>query len=195
MAAPDMYGLQDPAVSHLLMARRSIDWNLQVDSYKIVTEIPASFRALVQQFRFLPGLDRLGLDLDLPRAYLRHVPAGLQDVESVEVKTLSTIPFGKTPYEIQVTLTQRWSKVPILEPSDDISWGASVRAVHWDEALNATYDGAKRNDWGEELRTIWPGEGDLGERISDLIGCVLVIQGRLDQIMKASVDGDTTAIV
>ncbi len=180
-------GFENPVIFSSLTLYRPVDWNLQIDSYEAIRDAPGSFKALLQEFRFLPGPDP-----SLPRTYLRHIPTGIQEVQSVEVKSLSTLPFGKTPYEIQVAVTQRWSKLPITGDPDEITWGVSVRAVHWDEALNATYDGAKRKDWSEGLHTIWPGEGDLGERLRDWVQCILVLQEAFDHIMKQSGDGETT---
>jgi hypothetical protein len=135
--------------------------------------------ALINAFELQRGPENY-----LPRLLLRYIPAGITEVESVELQALAKLPCGETPYEVEVAFTQRWAELPIIGEQQIVTWGVSVAAIHWDEALNSNFIETHRRDWGEGLRTIWPGEQDLDERLDDFLECIFSIQDALDLVMK-----------
>ena len=156
-----------------------MDWNLRVDSYKMVQDVPEKFNALISAFELQHGPEQY-----LPRLLLRYVPAGIADIESVELKALAKLPCGETPYEVEMAVTQRWTKLPIIGEPQTVTWGVALAGIHWDEALNSTFSEAQRRDWGDDFRTIWPGEQGLEGRLEEFLACVFSIQDALDLVMK-----------
>ena len=166
-----------------MCADRQFDWNLRVNAWDEVGDIPQDVKDLIQRIKVSnsPRIDGEGM-FQLPRlAPMRPGPLG-DKIGQTWLRSSITIPVADGPYVVEINVTQSWNGCNITSPPD-ITWGLEVYGVHWDEAVNNIGVDGRRRDWGPELISVWPGdEKSLEKRLEQFLLSILRVQGALDTL-------------
>ncbi|KGQ07578.1 hypothetical protein BBAD15_g7119 [Beauveria bassiana D1-5] len=180
-----------------------MDWNLRVDSRPNLvgdrsgqlSEATANF---VHSFIFkIDGEDCAETDtpskeadgpprrFKLPR-WQTAAHGNLAQVSSnFRTKSCARLQYRDTPYEIQLSITQHWAKLPVSAKPDRLSWSVSVSSIHWEEALSECKSNESSREFeGALLNRLWPGEGSLKERLKEFLECVFSIQTAIVELQS-----------
>ncbi|KAM3535473.1 hypothetical protein MY4038_001345 [Beauveria bassiana] len=180
-----------------------MDWNLRVDSRPNLvgdrsgqlSEATANF---VHSFIFkIDGEDCAETDtpskeadgptrrFKLPR-WQTAAHGNLAQVSSnFRTKSCARLQYRDTPYEIQLSITQHWAKLPVSAKPDRLSWSVSVSSIHWEEALSECKSNKSSREFeGALLNRLWPGEGSLKERLKEFLECVFSIQTAIVELQS-----------
>lgn len=112
-----------------------------------------------------------------PRLVLKG--PGNDEVEETILKTSVVMPFGETPFLVEVSVSQAWSQM-MTHREPETWWGLEFYGLQWSEAMNNVNPGERRKDWGEGLRHIWPGgDASLEDRFFDFLEHVVMVQSAL----------------
>lgn len=176
---------------------RSVDWSLRVDSNTLCEDVPEPIGKIVSSFgfQFKPHVKADTLDVgttkrtrklqavNLPKwQALVSGPAG-NALRNFKVKSSARVQFRDTPYEVCLTVTQKWHKVPTGPKPDCITWSVSVGGINWEEALNERGTNDSSTGPRIDLRKVWPGDGSLKERLHGFLECILETQTGLTELL------------
>ncbi|KAJ3493875.1 hypothetical protein NLG97_g4455 [Lecanicillium saksenae] len=163
-----------------------VDWNLRVDSRPAFIgersgKLPEEIAKFVRSFVFNTGDQHAEIDggtrlFRLPKWQVSNRGELAQALSNFEIKSCARTQYRDTPYEIEITVTQHWARLPTRAEPDRLSWSVSVSGIHWEEALSEYNTGEALNGPEEGLFRMWPGEGSLEERLREFLVCIFSVQ-------------------
>ncbi|KAI5462981.1 hypothetical protein BGZ63DRAFT_412686 [Mariannaea sp. PMI_226] len=157
---------------------RAYDWSLTVNAWENL-DTPAGFNDLSKKLKIEVDQDWESI-LKIPKVDTRQLGDLQNQIRQIGVKSSVVIPYKLTPYVIEINITRAWQEGRMSD-EPQVTWGIEFYASHWDESINHVCGGERRKDWGQGLKSIWPGdEPSLGLRFEEFLQTVLEVQSILE---------------